>query len=114
MKNVKASPDVTVIETRRRKAMKAKPAVKPAPTDTDFFDLNPARAASPSDEFQDEFLDTICAAMLQTGIEPAIIHAFRKTGSLLTEENIHLFSEPELAEWNEAIDEFPLITRMIQ
>jgi hypothetical protein len=114
MKKVKAITSVAAIETRRRRAMRARPAVKPVLADLYFSDLDPAQAPSASDELPHEVLENICAAMTQTGIDPAFIHAFRKTGYLLTEENIHLFTESELTEWNEAINEFRLTARMIQ
>jgi hypothetical protein len=114
MKNVKATPSVAAIETRRRRATGARPAVKPVLEDSYFFDLDPVQAPCASDELPDEVLENICAVMIQSGIDPAFIHAFRKTGCLLTEGNIHLFTESELAEWNEAINEFQLNSRMIQ
>ena len=114
MKNAKRTPSVAAIETGRGKAMRARPADKPVLADPCFFELDAAQATSTGDALPDEFLETICAAMIQTGIDPAFIHAFRKTGCLLTEQNIHFFSEPELAEWIEAIDEYPLTTKMIQ
>jgi len=78
----------------------------------------PAPAADPRD-FQGEAqesdaIEALCAAMIKTGIDPAFIHAFRKTGCLLTDQNIHFFTEPELAKWNEAINEYPLINTTIQ
>jgi hypothetical protein len=39
-------------------------------------------------------------------LDPAIIHAYEKTGRLVTEENQHLLSEMDLAEWNAAIEEY--------
>src|ERR1035438_5098135 len=40
------------------------------------------------------------------GIDPAFAYAFRKTGRLLTEENVGSLTTAELAKWNEAIDEY--------
>lgn len=39
------------------------------------------------------------------GVDPAIIYAYEKTGRLITEENHHLLSDADLAEWNDAIEE---------
>jgi hypothetical protein len=44
--------------------------------------------------------------ILLAGIDPAFAHAFRKTGRLLTEKNVGSLTPAELAEWNEAIDEY--------
>ncbi|MHB8898102.1 MAG: hypothetical protein ACYC6Y_05095 [Thermoguttaceae bacterium] len=35
-----------------------------------------------------------------------MIYAFEKTGLLVTEQNEHLLSEKDLAEWEAAIDEY--------
>lgn len=45
-------------------------------------------------------------AMHDVGIDPAKIHAFRKTGRLVSTENQHLLSDQELAEWDAAVKEY--------
>jgi len=45
-------------------------------------------------------------AMKKAGIEPAKIYAFEHTGLLVTEDNQHLISDQDLAEWGAAIEEF--------
>jgi hypothetical protein len=54
--------------------------------------------------------EELTAAMLEVfrraGTPGDIVHAFRKTGRLVTEENMHLLSEEELAEWDAAIEEY--------
>ena len=40
------------------------------------------------------------------GIDPAVIFAFEKTGRLVTEDNQHLISENDLAEWEAAVREY--------
>ena len=49
---------------------------------------------------------SIVETMKKVGIDPAIIYAFEKTGRLVSEQNQHLLSDVELAEWNNAIDEY--------
>jgi hypothetical protein len=44
--------------------------------------------------------------ILDAGIDPAFAFAFRKTGFLLTEENMQFMTSAELAEWNDAIEEY--------
>lgn len=40
-------------------------------------------------------------------LPPHIAYAYLKTGGMLvTESNMHLWSEEDMAEWNGAIDEF--------
>lgn len=54
--------------------------------------------------------EELTAAMLevfrQAGTPGDIVHAFLKTGRLVTEDNQHLLSEAELAEWDAAIAEY--------
>jgi hypothetical protein len=54
--------------------------------------------------------EELTAAMLevfrQAGTPGDIVHAFLKTGRLVTEDNQHLLSEEELAEWDAAIAEY--------
>ena len=45
-------------------------------------------------------------AMKKAGIDPAKIHAFEKTGRIVTEDNLHLLSDADLAEWPAAIEEY--------
>jgi hypothetical protein len=41
-------------------------------------------------------------------IDPALIYAFKKTGRIVTAKNKRLLSEEEMAEWEDAIDEYRL------
>lgn len=50
--------------------------------------------------------DEIADAMKLAGIDPARVHAFRKTGFIPTEETWELFTAAERAEWNAAIAEY--------
>ncbi len=45
-------------------------------------------------------------AMVRAGIEPAMIHAFRKTGLIVTRENKDNLLPEDLAAWNAALDEY--------
>ena len=45
-------------------------------------------------------------AMEQAGLDPAIIYASQKTGRIVSEDNIGLLTDAEVAEWNEAINEY--------
>ena len=45
-------------------------------------------------------------AMKQAGLDPAVIHAFEKTGLLVTEANEHLISDKDRAEWEAAVREY--------
>lgn len=45
----------------------------------------------------------IASALETTGADPAFIHAFRKTGRLVTEDNADLLSAEDLSEWDAAV-----------
>lgn len=50
--------------------------------------------------------EQIAQAMEHAGVDPALIHAFRKTGFMPTEETLDLFSEGEIEEWHDAVTEY--------
>ena len=68
----------------------------PGPDDKIFFDAPPVEHA----EFE------LVKIMKQNGIDGALIYAFEKTGLLVTEENRDLIPEQDLAEWEQAIEEY--------
>lgn len=41
----------------------------------------------------------------EAGIDPVFLHAIEKTGFILSEENMYLFSEDDWEKWNDAIEE---------
>ena len=63
-----------------------------------------ARTPQPIDV--DKCIDLISVAMESAGFAPEYIYAFKQTGRVLTQENEHLLSAEELAEWDGAIDEY--------
>ena len=76
---------------------------EPGPNDPIFFDPaadepTPLGADAESDVWED-----MLAAAEQAGIDPALIHAARELGFLLTEDNQHLFSAMEVEAWRRAV-----------
>jgi hypothetical protein len=69
---------------------------EPGPGDNLFFDMPPV-------EHAEHF---IVEGMKKAGIDPGIIYAFEKTGLLVTEENEHLISDVDRAEWETAVLEY--------
>jgi len=45
-------------------------------------------------------------AMQASGVDPAIIYAFTETGLLVSEENQHLITEKDMADWQAAIEKY--------
>jgi hypothetical protein len=84
-----------VIEGQRRK-FQEEHGRDFGPDDKLFFDMPPL-------EHVEHYM---VEAMKKVGLDPAMIYAFEKTGLLVTEQNQHLLSEKDLAEWAAAIDEY--------
>jgi hypothetical protein len=44
--------------------------------------------------------------MVMAGIRPEMAYAHEKTGMIITESNLHLFTEEQIEEWEEAVAEY--------
>ena len=87
----------------QRQAFRQKFGRDPDPGDPIFFDPD-ADEPRPMDPAK---LDaTITEAMKDVGIPPAFIHAYRRTGMLITEDNFTRWRKRELEEFREALDEW--------
>ena len=75
----------------------------PGPGDPVFFDPDSAVPAPMPDDYVER---ETAAAMTRAGISPEIIHAYRRTGLLVSRENYALLSPEERAEWASAIEEY--------
>ena len=96
-KSIPMSDEMTDIFEQQRQKFVDKYGREPGPNDPVFFDLPPLEQI----EFQ------TVQAMQKAGIDPAIIYAYEKTGGLLvTEQNKHLISDRDLAQWQAAIAEY--------
>jgi hypothetical protein len=51
------------------------------------------------------------SALREAGLGPELIYAWQRTGRLVTQENRHLLSAAELAEWQAAIEEYRQLQR---
>ncbi len=96
LKSVPVSDDVAEIIEEQRQKFIEKHGRDFGPNDELFFDMPPLEHVE----------HEIVQAMKQAGLDPAVIYAFEKTGLLVTEQNEHLLSEKNLAEWEAAIDEY--------
>ena len=75
----------------------------PGPGDPLFFDAV-ADAVDPAD--QPRFDAILIAAMTAAGVEPAIINAYRRSGRLLTEQNVGEWSRQERRWWRTMIEAY--------
>jgi hypothetical protein len=83
---------VDLLEEQRQEFIK-KYGREPGPHDSVFFDM-------PHPEHVEHMT---VQAMKEAGIDPAFIYAYEKTGRIVTEDNQHLLSDADLAEWDDAI-----------
>src|SRR4051812_6359276 len=78
----------SALEEQRRKFIE-KHGREPGPNDPVFFDMPPLEHV----EHQ------MVEAMKKAGLNPVFIYAYEKTGRIVTEDNQHLLSDADLAEW---------------
>jgi hypothetical protein len=78
----------------------------PGPNDPVFFDPD-ADEPRPLDPAKVEA--QIIAAMQAAGIDPAKIHAYKRTGLIVTAENAKSLSAQELEGWRLAVEEYRLL-----
>ena len=102
-KTVKMSPELVDVLEKQMEAFRQKFGRDPGPDDPVFFDPN---ADTPQPFDGDELMRAMVEAMAEAGVDPARIYAYHKTRLLVTEENLHLLSEEDLAEWKSAIQEY--------
>ena len=91
-----------VIE-RQLEAFRKKFGRYPDPDDPVFFDPDENKPVPLSDE---EYEHAVIAAMSQASLDPALIYAFKRTDTMVTESNKHLLTKKELRQWNDAINEY--------
>jgi hypothetical protein len=98
--------DTAEIIAHQKKLFREQFGRAPGPEDPLFFD---PRVASPqflSDESHEEVWKSLLQAAGDSGIDPVIVYAMNKTGSIVTETNVHFLTDAELQEWNDAVDEY--------
>lgn len=84
-------------------AFRAKFGRDPEGDEPVFFDPN---CDVPTPLMPEKMEEDTVRAMETAGISPQIIHAYRRTGRLVTEQNQHLLSAEAIDEWNAAVEEY--------
>lgn len=95
-KSIPLTDDTKAVLDEQRQKFIEKHGREPGPNDPVFIDMPPLEHV----EHQ------TVEAMKRARINPAFIYAYEKTGRIVTEDNQHLLSEADLAEWQEAIAEY--------
>ncbi len=102
-KRIHLSAEGQQVIERQLEAFRKKFGRYPGPDDPVLFDPNENKPVPLSDE---EYEHAVLAAMSQAGLDPALIYAFKRTDTMVTESNKHLLTKKELRQWNDAIDEY--------
>lgn len=53
-----------------------------------------------------DLIAIVVKRMKDAKLDPASIYAFEKTGMLVGESNLHLFSKADIKEWTDAVAEY--------
>lgn len=114
MKRIEIDPEPTASLREQKKAFRAKFGREPGPGDPMFFNPDSDEPEFLTEMQRKDMTDEIYRIILMAGIDPAYAYAFRKTGRLLTEENMKYLSPAELAEWIDAIEEYQFVKRPVQ
>ncbi len=94
------SPELDKAFQEQRKLFIEKFGREPNDDDPIFFDTDAdAPQQLPEEKFSEDLVDT----MRKAGIDERLIRAYKKTGLIVTEENIDLLTPEELAEFEEAM-----------
>lgn len=64
-----------------------------------------------TDSERRETIQQLIKAMEETGMPPEYVHAAKKTGRIVLEDNIQAYTPAQLDEWNEAVEEGRRIAR---
>jgi len=74
---------------------------EPGPDDPLFFDPD---ADTPQPYPEEKFTETIVESMREAGVDERLINAYKKTGLLVTQDNLDLMTPEELEEFEEALE----------
>jgi hypothetical protein len=53
-----------------------------------------------------KFVEETAALLKKVDVNPAVIYAFKKTGMIIDNYNLHYYSSAEIKAWNRAIEDY--------
>ena len=95
------SPELEEALKEQRKQFIEKFGREPGPDDPLFFDPD---ADTPQPYPEEKFTEEIVESMKEAGVDEKLINAFKKTGLLVTQDNLDLMTPEELDEFEEALE----------
>ena len=107
-KTVPIDPELAEELKAQRDAFVKKFGREPGPGDPLFFDPD---SDTPRPMVYTDIRDAMVGAMARAGVDARLIHAFRRTGFMVTEQNLDRMSPQDLREWQAALDEYDRLLR---
>jgi hypothetical protein len=98
----------------QKQAFREKFGRDPGPGDPVFFDTDMDVPKALSEAQIEQMRTEVIRSMEESGLPPAIIHAYRRTGLLVTNVGLDTLSEEDLAEWDEALKHYETCQRMAE
>jgi len=92
--------------TQQKALFREKFGRDPGPEDPVFFDPDSAVPEFLSVERQDSVWRALVQVAAESGIDPAVVYAMKKTGRIVSKRNMRYLTDVDLQEWNDAIDEY--------
>jgi integrase len=105
-RRIEITPEIVEVLEAQDQVFRERFGREPGPEDPMFLDPDADQPRVPTEAQKQEIIDAMHQVILNAGIDPAFAYAFRKTGFLLAEENVKYMTPAELAEWNDAIEEY--------
>jgi len=102
-RRVRMSEEMMQMLEEQKERFRQKFGRDPRPEDPVIWDEN---ATQPMPASEDDIHESILSALIASGSPPEFIYAFKRTGRLVTEMNIHLLSEHEIQAWTNAVEEY--------
>jgi integrase len=107
-KTVRIDPELAEELKAQRDEFVKKFGREPGPGDPLFFDPD---SDTPRPMVYTAIRDAMVGAMVRAGIDARLIHAFRRTGFMVSEKNRDRMSPQDLREWQAALDEYDRLQR---
>jgi hypothetical protein len=105
-RRVRMSKEMIQMLEEQKQRFRAKFGRDPRPEDPIFWN---EKADQPEPVSEEQIHQIILQAITAAGSPPEFIHAFKKTGILVTETNQHLISPAHYQAWVDAVEEYRLL-----
>ena len=100
-RSISVTPELEEDLKEQRKKFIEKFGREPGSDDPLFFDPD---ADTPQPYPEEKFTEEIVESMREAGVDEKLINAFKKTGLIVTQDNLDLMTPEELEEFEEALE----------